>query len=134
MDNPRAIQTGYEQIHQQNAMNEYRHSFRNLNDNALYETSNIDAHATINNNNLNTSNRYRSLSATNSYSNLGNLGLANYVQQQQSTETPVVVKKYYSETHHHHHHHHSGSFNDLNDIDLISMELNFPQQYEAKIL
>lgn len=128
---------------------EQRHSFKTFptqNESPFYETSNVDpqlayqnrfddSHLSYTNRyeDQPNRNRYRSLSASNSFANLanGNIG-------ESSTDHPIVINKYYQEHHHHHHHVNSTSLNDLHintEFEAPShMDLNFLQQYEVKIL
>ncbi|RNA26580.1 hypothetical protein BpHYR1_018519, partial [Brachionus plicatilis] len=104
---------------------ENRHSFRNLTENNLYETSNYEI-----SNNLN---RPRSISASENFNTFGHMNNLNSTPNATIAKKNVIVNKYYEDIHHHHTSVRR-SMSDLNEmVDVISIDVKYPYEFETKI-
>lgn len=104
---------------------ETRHSFRNLTDNNLYEISNYDINKNIS--------RRRSISASDNMYSFGHLNNFNSTPNATVSKKNVIINRYYEDIHHHH----SSvrrSLSDLNEmVDVISIDVKYPYEFETRI-
>lgn len=104
---------------------ESRYSFRNLTDNNLYETSNYDINKNVS--------RRRSISASDNLNSFGHFKNFNSTPNATISKKSVIFNKYYEDIHHHH----SSvrrSLSDLNEmVDVISIDVKYPYEFETRI-
>lgn len=104
---------------------ENRHSFRNLTDNNLYESSNYEMRTNLN--------RRRSISASDNFNSFGHLNNLNSTPNATIAKKNVIINKYYEDVHHHHTSVRR-SMSDLNEmVDVISIDVKYPYEFETRI-